>query len=107
MEADPSLLKQVFLNLIRNASDACGNEGKLRILTEERKAAVVIRFVDNGPGFPDEILDRVMEPFFSTRETGIGLGLAVTERIIEAHGGQVNLENAPDGGAVVVLQIPY
>jgi signal transduction histidine kinase len=75
VEADASLLKQVFLNLIKNAEEACGLEGELVIKTEHVPSWVKISFSDNGPGIPPENLKSIFNPFFSTKPAGIGMGL--------------------------------
>ena len=106
IEADPSLLKQVFLNLIRNASEACGKSGKLEIRTALDQDFVKIQFSDDGPGVPEEIQSRIFEPFFTTKEAGLGLGLMVVRRILLAHGGMIHVEDVEPQGAKVTLAIP-
>ncbi|UCG38187.1 MAG: hypothetical protein JSV00_08305 [bacterium] len=106
VQADPSLLKQVFLNLLRNAAEACGQDGRLRIATSLNHGSLAIEFVDNGPGVPEEVQARVFEPFFSTKDSGFGLGLAVIARILEAHGGAVSIENVQPTGAKVTVLLP-
>jgi len=106
VQVDPSLLRQVFLNLIKNASEACGEEGKLEIRTEHSSSLIKISFTDNGPGIPEEILDRIFEPFFSTKETGIGLGLSIVRKIMDAHGGHIEIANMSPEGARITLVLP-
>lgn len=102
-EIDPALMRQVFINLIRNSMDACGPEGRLNIAVQWVPPRVRIVFTDNGPGFDTQNLGRVMEPFFTTRENGMGIGLAMCRRIIAAHGGKFEAGNDPQGGAKVVV----
>jgi signal transduction histidine kinase len=106
VQMDPSLLRQVFLNLIKNASEACGKEGKLEIRTEHSSSWVKIRFTDNGPGISEEILDRIFEPFFSTKKTGIGLGLSIVRKIMDTHGGHIEITSVSPNGAKITLVLP-
>jgi signal transduction histidine kinase len=106
IHADPSLLKQVFLNVIRNASEACERKGNLWIRTALDKNYLYIEFTDNGSGVPEEIRSRIFEPFFSTKESGLGLGLMVVRRILLAHGGRIDIENVEPQGTKVALAVP-
>jgi signal transduction histidine kinase len=103
---DPSLMRQVFLNIIRNADEACGEEGQLVIMTQRENGWVRVCFADNGPGIARELKGNVLKPFFSTKDSGIGLGLAIVNRIIESHGGRVEITNVPPGGARVSVLLP-
>jgi signal transduction histidine kinase len=104
IQADPAFLKQVFLNLIKNSAEACGSEGELVIKTESFSPWLKIIFSDNGPGIPDELLNRIFEPFFTTKATGIGMGLAICHRIIEAHNGRIEANNLlPKGTQFSIL----
>ena len=103
---DPSLLRQVFLNIIRNADEACGEEGQLVIMTDRENGWMKIAFADNGPGIATELKDKVLQPFFSTKDSGIGLGLAIVGRIVESHGGRVEIDNVPPGGARITILLP-
>jgi signal transduction histidine kinase len=103
---DPSLLRQVFLNIIRNADEACGDEGQLVIMTSRESGWTKIAFADNGPGIAIELKDKVLQPFFSTKDSGIGLGLAIVNRIAESHGGRVEIDNVPPGGARITIYLP-
>jgi signal transduction histidine kinase len=103
VEADASLLKQVFLNLIKNAQEACGSEGEIVIKTEPLPSWFRISFSDNGPEIPEEDLRRIFEPFFTTKSTGMGMGLAICQRIIRAHGGELEAKNLPRGTEFTIL----
>ncbi|HKI51692.1 MAG TPA: ATP-binding protein [Geothermobacteraceae bacterium] len=100
---DPDQLKQVFLNLILNAVQAMPDGGSLRIRTERRQDSLVAEFCDSGPGIPQDILSKIFNPFFTTRQTGNGLGLAISQRIVQAHGGQIEVENSRQGATFRVL----
>ena len=108
MVADPGLVKQAVLNLVRNAVDAMTGQAQgprelvLDVVSDEVGPVLVVR--DTGPGIPEEQVDRIFNPFFTTRSTGTGLGLAIVHRIVDAHGGAVSVVN--DGGAVFQLSFP-
>jgi signal transduction histidine kinase len=111
IQADPELLKEVMVNLVVNACEAMVDGGKLVITEEEATAesmgrAVMVRFADTGPGFPEEVLDKVMDPFFSTKEDGTGLGLSIANRIIEEHGGRLDIRPDEVGGATITITVP-
>ncbi len=110
---DHNQIKQVFINIILNASNAIqGAEKKGWILIKttvhlkENRKFVKIVFEDNGPGISDKIIDHLFEPFITTREQGLGLGLSITYRIIENHGGMIEAQNRMDGGARFVILLP-
>ena len=67
---------------------------------------ITITVADNGPGIPDDLGDRIFDPYVSTKDTGIGLGLAICRRIVQSHGGQITASNAPEGGAVFTVRLP-
>ena len=103
--ADPELMHQALLNLVRNAVDAMAERGggTLSLAVEANRITVA----DTGPGLPAGVIDRIFNPFFTTRNTGTGLGLAIVHRIIDAHGGTIAVHNRDDcGGAVFTLQLP-
>ena len=101
-------LEQVFLNLVLNAQHAMPKGGQLRIGVRLEEEAVELRFADTGIGIPPENLDRIFEPFLTTRSNqgGTGLGLAVSYRIIENHGGTLTVESTPGQGATFVIRLP-
>jgi signal transduction histidine kinase len=105
-EVDPSLLKQVVLNIVKNASEACGRDGKLQIRTLSDHDFIRIEFTDDGPGVPEEVRLKIFEPFFTTKSTGLGLGLVVTSKIIEAHGGRIFMDNVQPAGVKVTILMP-
>jgi len=99
-------LKQLFLNLIKNAQEACGHDGELVIQTEPLPQWLRIRFSDNGPGIPSDHLERIFEPFFTTKSSGMGMGLAICQRIIQAHGGRLEAKNRFPKGAEFTIWLP-
>jgi len=107
LDADPEMLHQAVLNLVRNAvqamSEAAG--GRSMSLSARRDGeSVTLAVRDAGPGIDADAVDRIFNPFFTTRNTGTGLGLAIVHRIVEVHGGTVTVFN--DGGAVFELTLP-
>ncbi|MGM0834673.1 MAG: ATP-binding protein [Bacillota bacterium] len=105
---DGNQLKQVFINLVKNSVEAVRNNGRLDITVESPDSeSVLIRFVDDGDGFPEHILQRVGQPFLTTKEDGNGLGIMVCKRIVETiHNGKLTINNKQDGGAVVDIILP-
>ena len=107
---DPTGVRQVLNNLIINASDALGDKGgELKLSTRIDHASdnfLVLELQDNGPGFPAELLDRIFEPYVTTKISGSGLGLPISRRIIEENGGTMRATNLPKGGAVVIIHLP-
>ncbi|MCD6186729.1 MAG: sensor histidine kinase [Desulfuromusa sp.] len=101
---DSAQFKQVFLNLILNALQAMPAGGELWIDTQiNEQQQIILTFRDNGPGIPPEDLDRIFNPFFTTKAKGTGLGLAITYRIIQNHCGNISVKNSPVGGAEFTL----
>jgi signal transduction histidine kinase len=108
---DESLCEQAFLNLVQNAYEAMeDNGGTLRV--EVRPAAqndregVELRLADSGPGVPENLREEIFNPFVTTKETGVGLGLSIVSKIVDGHHGSIRVENAPEGGAVFTLFFP-
>ena len=110
IDADPEQLKEVLVNLIVNACEAMEKGGCIVIREQESADAsnsrmAVIRVSDNGPGIPESIRHKVLQPFFTTKEDGTGLGLSIAVRIIEEHHGQMVLESDP-GGTTFIISLP-
>lgn len=131
IEADHDQLRQVFLNLLFNALDVLPHGGRVTVAAgvaaganaynpvspggharaEGREGGaeswIRVTIADSGPGLPPEIADRIFQPYVSSKETGLGLGLAICRRIVEAHGGEIAAENSPAGGAVFTVRLPW
>jgi len=107
VRGDRRLLERAVVNLVENALQAVGEEGRIRVrlraVDEGRR--VEFEVLDSGPGVDPEIRSRIFEPFFSTKTSGSGLGLALVKKIAEDHGGGVALESSP-GGTRAVMWIP-
>ena len=111
IEADPELLKEVLVNLLVNACEAMGQGGRLTVTEAEAAVerlgrAVQVRISDTGPGVLATLQDKVFEPFFSTKEDGTGLGLSIAQRIVEEHGGRLELISREGQGATFVITLP-
>ncbi|PIQ84673.1 MAG: hypothetical protein COV75_01015 [Candidatus Omnitrophica bacterium CG11_big_fil_rev_8_21_14_0_20_63_9] len=100
-------LQEVFLNLVLNACQAMGQEGgKLMISAVPEDSGVVLRVADTGPGIPLHIQRKVFDPFYTTKPTGTGLGLFVSQRIIKAHGGTIELASEEGKGTCFTIRLP-
>jgi two-component system, sporulation sensor kinase E len=104
--ADRNQLKQVFFNITKNAMEAMGRGGKLRIKSRADDDFVYLLFGDTGSGIKQENLVRLFQPYHTTKTGGNGLGLMIAQRIMREHGGQVGLESKEGVGTVVTLQLP-
>lgn len=110
LKADPNLIKQALLNLYLNAKQALptGSAGRIisRIYGRDRSMGVTFEIVDNGIGVQPEDLDHIFDPFFTRKPQGSGLGLSVTQKIVESFGGSISLEPAEPKGTLVRMQFP-
>ena len=106
LQADPRQMSQILVNLIRNAVEAMGESGTLAVSGRGVGTWVEVSTADSGPGFDESVIERVFEPFFSTKRSGTGLGLAIVRRLAECHGGHVVIENRQGGGAIVRVLLP-
>src|SRR5262249_45295763 len=108
--ADPRRLAQVFENLLLNAIQHSSEKGRVSVdahVSVDGDEEGWICFVsDRGPGFAEEDLPRVFEPFFTRRQGGTGLGLALAARIVDDHGGRIQARNRPGGGAALSVKLP-
>jgi len=108
IRTDGAQVQQVLLNLIENSLDAVGSGGQVDISTESKNNEIFIMIIDNGPGIKPEILERIWDPFFTTKEAGkgTGLGLSICSDIAHKLGGSVVAENRVNGGARFTLKLP-
>jgi signal transduction histidine kinase len=105
VDGNPVTLGQVFLNLLLNASEAQNGGGRLELSAAADDGHAVVRVADRGAGIAPEDLERIFDPFFSTRES-TGLGLAVSRGIVDSHGGTLSAANREGGGAVLEVRLP-
>jgi nitrogen fixation/metabolism regulation signal transduction histidine kinase len=105
---DSAQLRQVIHNLLQNAEDALADTENPRIVvrTEPLAGGMCVMISDNGSGFPHELMQRVFEPYVTSKPKGTGLGLVIVKKIIEEHGGSVEISNIQPHGARVTLIFP-
>ncbi len=109
VQADAQLLEQVVLNLVTNAVQALGEvkgDKKIALATSMERDRIIIKVADNGPGVPQQIRDRIFDPFFTGRRDGFGIGLSLCHRIVSDHGGELSVNTSQWGGAEFHMEIP-
>jgi signal transduction histidine kinase len=106
LRADAELIKTCFSNLVINSLQAMPEGGELKVTLRPRGPAVEIEFADTGSGIAPEALGQIFEPYYSTKETGIGLGLPLTKKIIEDHGGEIAVTSEPGAGTTFTVTLP-
>ena len=103
---DPQQFRQAIWNLCLNAVQAMPDGGELRVSASARDGRLEVRVTDTGEGITTEDLPHVFEPFFSTKDQGTGLGLALVHRIVQDHGGEVEVQSVPGAGTTFVVTLP-
>jgi signal transduction histidine kinase len=106
VRVDRDLLKQAMLNLVVNAIEAMPKGGELRFETLAFEHTAEIRISDTGPGIPPELRDKIFRLYFTTRKEGSGIGLAMTFRIVQLHGGAIDFSSGPGKGATFFIRLP-
>lgn len=110
LAADPVMIEQLVVNLVRNGMDAVAalpsDQRVIMVTTEEKNGNLIMRVADRGPGIPPDLAKRLFEPFFSTKQEGMGMGLNICRSIAELHHGRLTFEAGPEGGAVFILTLP-
>jgi len=113
LRVDRQRLGQVFTNLIINATQAMPRGGQLSLQTQlasaqngQKADEIIVTIADTGPGIPAEAQHQIFEPFFTTKARGTGLGLTVTRRIIEEHGGLISIESEATKGTRFIISLP-
>jgi len=99
-------LEVLFINLITNSIQAMDNEGKIDITVEEQQDHVLINVIDNGLGIPDELISKIFDPLFTTKETGTGLGLLSCQAIVKQHGGKIDVTSLAGKRTVFRIKLP-
>ena len=98
----------MFINIVKNAVEALEKEGSLHIYsTLEQDGFIGIHIQDNGPGMTQEVQKQIFEPFFTTKTTGTGLGMMISQKIIQEHGGKIIINSQVNQGTLVSILLPY
>ncbi len=107
LQGDPDLLYRAFYNILANAQQAMQGPGEIFLhAASGQEGGTKLVFCDTGPGFSEEALKKAVDPFFTTKDNGTGLGLPIVRSIIESHGGTLSLSNNPEGGACITISFP-
>ena len=106
LHIDPDLMKSCIFNVILNAFQAMPDGGTLTINTQSKNGALLLTISDTGAGVPENELQKVFDPFFTTKRNGLGIGLAMTKRVVEEHGGNVDILSAVGKGSSVIITLP-
>jgi len=106
VSGDADLLKQVFLNILLNAVQVTPEGRAVKAICRDEQAAAVIEVSDEGPGIDPENIEKIFDPFFSTREKGTGLGLTISARIVQAHGGTIRVKSEKGAGSRFLISFP-
>jgi len=106
IRVDPDKIERVFLNLIKNAVDAMPKGGTLEVKSTRTDSNVEISFADTGVGIPEEVLKKIYTPLYTTKAQGMGFGLAICKRLVEAHGGEISVETAVGKGTTFTITLP-
>jgi signal transduction histidine kinase len=103
---DESQITQVLINLMRNAAESMPNGGEITISSRRNGDMAEIAVKDTGTGIPPEVMDRIFSPFFTTKPNGTGLGLAVSRKIVDDHGGRMSVSSKRGEGTVFTISLP-
>jgi len=104
---DGQLMERVMYNLLLNAAQASPPKGTVTVKTRPFDGNVEIAVIDRGPGIDPKHLENIFNPFFTTKPTGVGLGLAIVSKIVDEHGGKIAVESEPGGGSVFRVYLPF
>ena len=103
IKGDPDAIQEIFVNLIQNAIEAMPDGGDLAVTTYSEDGRVVAEVSDTGKGIPEEIREKIFDPFYSTRHEGVGLGLSIVYRIVREHGGDIKVSSEVGKGSTFKL----
>jgi signal transduction histidine kinase len=104
--ADEDMLRQVFVNILLNAIEATGSMGEVTVAATVENGNVIVSIEDTGAGIPDDQVEKIFDLFYTTKESGTGLGLAVSRRVIKEHGGRILMKSQVGKGTAVQVQLP-
>ena len=103
INGDENQIKQVFINIIKNAIEAMPQGGTVEVIKSKTETHLAISVVDTGPGIPEDIINKIGQPFFTTKETGTGLGLSICYKILESHNGKLEIDSSEEGTTFTVI----
>ena len=108
VDADENKLRQVFINIFDNAKDALLSikNAKILVIICKKLNNILVVIEDNGTGVSEEIINRIFEPYVTSKENGTGLGLAIVHKIIDEHNGSIKIENKKGAGARITITLP-
>jgi len=99
-------MAQALLNVLKNAVEASPDNGLIQCRLAHEPPVLSLSIGNNGPQIPPDTIEKILEPFFTTKPTGSGLGLPLVKRVIEQHGGKLQIERGPDTATLVTLRLP-
>jgi len=99
-------MKRVIINLVNNALDSMPSGGEITIESKLIKDDVELYFTDTGIGIPEDILEKIWKPLFTTKSRGMGFGLSICKRIVESHGGIITVKSKTGEGAIFIIRLP-
>lgn len=106
IDCEPDKIKQVLINLIQNSLEAMTKAGEILVAISRESGIASIQVIDQGSGIPEDRLNKLGEPFYSTKEKGTGLGLMICQKIIKNHGGKIDFTSVVDAGTTVTVTLP-
>ncbi len=106
IQADADMLYQAFLNILINAMQAMLDGGNINVMVDSHDNMVKISIEDSGPGIPKDLMEKIWDPFFTTKDAGTGLGLGIVKNIVKSHSGRVVIKNLSAGGTCVAIDLP-
>ncbi len=104
---DGELMERVIYNLLLNAAQASPPNASITVKTRENNGTVEITVIDRGAGIPPKLIENIFNPFYTTKSSGVGLGLAIVSKIVDEHGGSISVESEPGEGSVFRLYLPF
>ena len=107
IRSDHSKLRQVFQNIVLNAVSAVEKDGEISLTTRAGQNGVTVTIADDGPGIPEEIIENVFDPLFTTKPEGTGLGLSICLNVLQKLGGNISVKSEPGKGASFVIELPF
>jgi len=106
IHADADMLYRAFLNILINAMQAMSDGGSIHVMVDSRDNMVKVSITDSGPGISEDIKEKIWDPFFTTKDKGTGLGLGIVKNIVKTHSGRIAIQNLPEGGTCVAIDLP-